>query len=95
MEKPKEEKKFAIRKHKNLLTKRQREEPPEPPEKRRKFNEKKQESDEQTKPQINPMTPNLKHQTQPKLYEDKNIIKRSNSQNEFDFFNGSLLDDQF
>jgi len=41
------------------------------------------------------MTPNLKHQSQPKLYEDKNIVKRSNSQNEFDFFNGSLLDDQF
>jgi len=46
VEKVKEEKKFAIRKNKNVLAKRHRDEPTEPPEKRRKFNEKKQECEE-------------------------------------------------
>ena len=37
-----------------------------------------------------PLTPNLKHSDpqNSRLYEDKHIFKRSNSQNEFDFLTG-------
>lgn len=37
-----------------------------------------------------PLTPNLKYSDpHSRMYEDKHIFKRSNSQNEFDFFNNS------
>lgn len=44
---------------------------------------------------IPPLTPNLKFSdplNMNRLYDEKHVFKRSNSQNEFDFLNGNFLD---
>ena len=39
-----------------------------------------------------PLTPNLKYSDNSKMFEDKNTLKRSNSQTELDLLNYNLLD---